>query len=86
MTAAPNLEHLSYDTPGRVYGICVKRRKNFHKAHRRPQGCGKTSREDSRLLGRLEHMLKLAVALVLLVALAGAATDLARGRRPALFA
>lgn len=46
----------------------------------------KTSREDLRPAGRLEHMLKLAVVLVLLVALAGAATDLARGRRPVLFA
>jgi hypothetical protein len=31
-------------------------------------------------------MLRLAVVLVLLVALAGAATDLVRGRRPLLFA
>jgi len=39
-----------------------------------------------RFLARLEYMLKLAVALVLLVALAGAAADLVRGRRPVLFA
>jgi hypothetical protein len=49
-------------------------------------GLWKTSREDLHSRGRLEHMLKLAVVLVLLVALAGAATDLARGRRPVLFA
>jgi hypothetical protein len=49
-------------------------------------GVWKTPREDSCSSERLENMLKLAVALVLLVALAGAATDLVRGRKPVLFA
>ena len=49
-------------------------------------GVWKTPREDSCSRGRLENMLKLVVALVLLVALAGAATDIVRGRKPVLFA
>jgi hypothetical protein len=44
------------------------------------------SGEETRARGRLESMLRLAVALVLLVALFGATADLARGRRPLLFA
>jgi hypothetical protein len=44
------------------------------------------SREETGARGRLESMLRLAVALVLLVALLGATADLARGRRPVLFA
>jgi len=44
------------------------------------------SREETGARVRLESMLRLAVALVLLVALVGATADLARGRRPLLFA
>jgi hypothetical protein len=44
------------------------------------------SREETGARSRLESMLRLAVALVLLVALLGATADLARGRRPVLFA
>ena len=57
----------------------------FHKLHRLPQGCGNFG-EDASPLGRLEGMLKVAVTLVLLFALAAALADLGRGRRPALFA
>jgi hypothetical protein len=42
--------------------------------------------EESGVGARLDDMLRLALTLVLLVALAGAAADLARGRRPVLFA
>ncbi len=42
VTAATNLDHPSYDIPEAVCGNCGKRRANFHKAHRRPQGCGKS--------------------------------------------
>jgi hypothetical protein len=45
-----------------------------------------SSKEDFRARRRLEHMLRLAVALIVVVALAGAAADLVRGRRPVLFA
>ena len=44
------------------------------------------SREETGARRRLESMLRLAVALVLLLALVGATADLARGRRPVLFA
>jgi hypothetical protein len=44
------------------------------------------SREETGARGRLENMLRLAVTLVLLVALVGATADLVRGRRPVLFA
>jgi hypothetical protein len=86
VTAAPNLEHPSYDTPEAVCGNCGKRRPNFHKVHKRPQGVWKSLGEETGPYGRLESMLRLAVALVLLVALVGATADLARGRRPVLFA
>jgi hypothetical protein len=46
----------------------------------------KISREETGARRRLESMLRLAVALILLVALVGATADLARGRRPVLFA
>ena len=44
------------------------------------------SEEEKAARGRLESMFRLAVALVLLIALVGASADLARGRRPVLFA
>jgi hypothetical protein len=42
--------------------------------------------EDAGLGARLDDMLRLTVTVVILIALAGAAADLARGRRPVLFA
>jgi hypothetical protein len=50
-----------------------------------PPGVWKLRREDLGRAARLESMFRLAVTLVFLVALAGALTDLARGRRPLLF-
>jgi hypothetical protein len=44
------------------------------------------SREEFGARRRPESMFRLAVALVLLIALVGATADLARGRRPVLFA
>jgi len=49
-------------------------------------GLWKVSREDFCADRRLESMLKLALIAVLLFGLAAAAADLARGRRPLLFA
>jgi hypothetical protein len=46
----------------------------------------KISKEEKAVLGRLESMFRLAVALVLLIALVGASADLVRGRRPVLLA
>jgi hypothetical protein len=48
-------------------------------------GLWKRCAEDFRLRARLVGMLRLAVTLVFLFALAGATVDLARGRRPVLF-
>jgi len=45
----------------------------------------KLRREDLRRRARLDSMLRLAVTLVFVVAMAGALADLARGRRPLLF-
>jgi hypothetical protein len=59
---------------------------NLPQSSQASTGVWKHRREDLRLQARLEHMLKLAVAVVFLVALAGAAADLVRGRRPVLFA
>jgi hypothetical protein len=64
-------------------------RKKARKLPQSPQastGVWKISREETGARRRLESMLRLAVALVLLVALVGATADLARGRRPVLFA
>jgi hypothetical protein len=44
------------------------------------------SREETDAPARLESMFRIAVALIFLVALVGATADLARGRRPILFA
>jgi hypothetical protein len=44
------------------------------------------SREETGAPARLESMFRIAVALIFLVALVGATADLARGRRPILFA
>ena len=67
--------------------------RNLHeKADKIPQsaqvstGVWKVSREDLGVRARLEHMFRLAVALILVIALVGATADLARGRRPVLFA
>jgi hypothetical protein len=46
----------------------------------------KISREEPDAPDRLESMFRIAVALIFLVALIGATADLARGRRPVLFA
>jgi hypothetical protein len=48
-------------------------------------GLWKLCAEDFRLRARLVGMLRFAVTLVFLFALAGATVDLARGRRPVLF-
>jgi hypothetical protein len=45
-----------------------------------------TWREDLGAGARLGDMFKVAVMLIVIVALAGAVADLARGRRPVLFA
>jgi hypothetical protein len=72
-------------TPEALNGNCAKIRANFHKPHRLSQGCGNLG-EDSDRDSRPGGMLKVAVALVLLFALAAALADLGRGRRPVLFA
>jgi hypothetical protein len=67
---------------------CRKLRKKEHKIPQSSQpftGLWKPCAEDFGLRARLVGMLRLAVTLVFLVALAGATVDLARGRRPVLF-
>jgi len=77
--------HPSSDTPDAVYGNCAKGAQSSTKLTDIHTAVEKL-REETRAPGRLESMLRLAVALVLLVALVGASADLARGRKPVLFA
>jgi len=62
------------------------------KARKLPQssqastGVWKSCEEEIKRPGRPESMIRLAVVLVFLIALVGASADLARGRRPVLFA
>ena len=84
MTAAPETRGTRSAARTKIAGNCRKRCPKFHKIHRHPQGLWKLWREDSGRKARQESMLRLAVTFVILIALAGALADLARGRRPLL--
>jgi hypothetical protein len=58
---------------------------DFPQDSQAPTGVWKLRREDLCRHARLDSMLRLAVTLVFVVAMAGALADLVRGRRPLLF-
>ncbi len=86
MTAAPEPRA---SVLGQTRGGFRKFRKKDAKLPQSSQastGVWKISREETGPCVRLESMLKLALAFLFLVAIVGATADLARGRRPVLFA